>query len=109
MFELIIKYANGSVYWREYFKSMDLLNAWLALEQTRSYWLQEFTTQTVDHTPVPLSQEVLDAREAVRLQIRTLKIRIKTLASQNDLTAAELKEAVIKFLKILDLQKNFDT
>ncbi len=108
MFTLIIKYANGTVYWTDHFNSMDDLNSWLDVEKTRSYWKEEFTTEVIDNTPPAASQDEIDQREAVRTQIQTLKSRIKTLAGQNDLTAAELKEIVIKFFKIMLLQNSLD-
>lgn|SRR5678816_1265964 len=108
MFRLIIKYQNGDVYWRESFNSMAELNAWLAEERTRSYWKEEFTTEVQDLTPPPPTQEQIDQQAALQLQIATLKARIKVLAGQSDLTAAEIKEALMKFIKIQLLRKALD-
>lgn len=108
MFELIIKFADGTVYWRERFISLYYLNRWLSVEQTRPYWKQEFVTEIVDHTPPPPTQEELDARAALKLQINTLKARVKALATQSDLTAAEVKEAIMKYLRIRVLRKEME-
>lgn len=50
-----------------------------------------------------------EATEATRItQVKTLKQRVKSLAGQTDLTAAELKEAVMKLIKAMVLDKNLE-
>jgi hypothetical protein len=41
-------------------------------------------------------------------QIATFKQRLKTLAAQSDMTAADLKEAIMKLLKMIVLRKDLD-
>ena|ERR1044072_6065533 len=108
MFRLIIKNPDGTVYWRESFNNREDLDEWLAEEQTRPYWNPGFTTDIQDLTPPPPSQGDIDAEAQKRQQIATLKARIKTLATQNDLTAAEIKEALMKFLRIQALLNSLD-
>jgi hypothetical protein len=103
MFKLIIKRADNSIYWVEYFHSQNELTRWLTVEMTRPYWLPEFTTETIDMTPPPPSQDELDAIAAKQNQMTTFKHRVRSLARQNDLTAAEIKEALWKYLKAIDL------
>jgi hypothetical protein len=45
-------------------------------------------------------QSEIDAETTRRAQIRAFKQRLKTLAGQSDLTAAEVKEAILKFIKL---------
>lgn len=108
MFELIIKYANGSVYWVERFQTQTELENWLASERTRPYWKSEFTTETVDHTPPPPTQQEIDDATQRRQAIALLKARVKALAAQSDLTAAEVKEAIMKFIKLHLLLSSLD-
>lgn len=50
----------------------------------------------------------IEAENAKRTQIRTLKQRVKALANQEDLTNAEIKEALMKLIKAMLLNKDFD-
>lgn len=102
MFKLTIKNADASVYWTQKFKTMALLNAWLDEEKTRSYWKQEFTTEILDVTPVPVSPD--PAMVLRRQQMLALKARLEDLDAQVDLTAAELKELARKLFKLLKLK-----
>lgn len=108
MFRLIIKNPDGTVYWIEHFNSRSDLDKWLEQEQTRPYWNAGFTTDIQDLTPPPPTQEQIDAEAQKRQQIATLKARIKTLAGQSDMTAAEVKEALMKFLRIQALLNSLD-
>jgi hypothetical protein len=106
MFELTIKNKDGSTYWVERFNSQTEAEKWLATEQTRKYWKEDFSWEIVDKTPPPPppSQEELDRRAA----ILSLKQRIKELANQADLTAGEVKESIHKLIKLRALMKELD-
>lgn len=104
MFELVITYADGSFYWREYFNSLQEANNWLAIEKTRPYWQSTFRSTITDKTPPPAAPiPVPDASQIS--QIQSLRTRIRELANQPDLTAAEVKEAIFKFIKLLVLKR----
>lgn len=102
MFEIIIKQADGSVYWTEHFGSLAKAEEWIAEEQTRKYWNKTYTYEILDRTPPPH----VDSPEEVekKSQMATFKNRIKTLAQQEDLTASEVKEAILKFIKFMALR-----
>jgi hypothetical protein len=102
--KLTIKRADNSVYWVEHFDSQNDLDKWLAVEMTRPYWNSEFTTETLDITPPPLTQDQLNAIATRKAAIETLKNRLNDLDGLNDLTAAELKEMARKFFKLLKLK-----
>lgn len=104
---LIIKKADGSTYWTEYFNSMALLNAWLSVEQTRPYWDKSFTTQIVDNTPAPPTAADIAAAAALKTQNDTLKLRLAALAAQPDMTASDIKETLMKFMKLKLLNGEF--
>lgn len=89
-FELVIKNADGSTYWRESFESKLSLNQWLNEEKTRPYWKKEFTTEIVDHTA-----ELKAAEDA-------LKAAAKAAADANKAARAELKKLRDKKNKTLD-------
>jgi len=108
MFQLLIKKADGSLYWKEHFNLLSDLNTWLTEERKRKYWKEEFTTEVIDLTPTPPTAEELAAEAARKTQIQALKIRIKELDALSDLTAAETKEALRKFIKLRILMKDFD-
>jgi hypothetical protein len=113
MFELIIRAADGSIYWSERFNSQSEAQKWLAEEQTRKYWKPEFTTQIIDHTPsrpAPPTQDEIDAENQRLITIATLKQRLKVLAAKADVdvTAADLKEAIFKLIKMKVLTKELD-
>lgn len=105
MFELIIKKADQSIYWKEQFSSLAKAQAWLAVEQTRPYWNVGYSTQIIDHTPIPPTPEeqaIIDAaKEAKRLQLLNLRTRLQALDEAADLTVAEVKEALRKLVKYL--------
>lgn len=107
MFELLIKFKDGQLYWREFFNSPEEMKKWLAVEQTRPYWKNDFTTEVVDHTPLP--DPAADAANAARkTQIDTLRARLAALDDQADLTAAEVKECLRKTLKLLRLRGHLE-
>lgn len=108
MFKLTIKFQNGDVYWTEFFNSMDQLNDWLDAEVTRPYWSQNFTTEVEDLTPPGPTQEEIEAENERVQQVALLRSRVKELANQSDLTASEVKEAIMKFIKIQLLNRILD-
>ena len=104
MFELTIKKENGDTYWVERFNTLAAAQKWIAIEQTRSYWDPAYTYEIVDKTPPPPTQDELDAIDQRKQQLQVLKARLKALAAQSDLTAAEVKELVLKLAKFLYLK-----
>jgi hypothetical protein len=108
MFELTIKNPDGSQYWKEHFNTLADANKWLNEEKTRKYWQAGFTTQIVDNTPPPPSDADVAAAAALKAQIATLKQRVKVLANQADLTAADIKEAIFKLVKAMALRGDLD-
>jgi hypothetical protein len=108
MFELIVKKSNGEFHWREHFNSLEDAQKWIREEQTRSYWDKSLIFEITDKTPPLPSQAEIDSAATKKDQIKNLKARVKNLTAQPDMTPAELKEAVMKFLKIKDLQSEFD-
>jgi hypothetical protein len=50
----------------------------------------------------------IEAEETRRSQIKNLRQRVKQLANQDDLTAGELKEGVIKLIKAMLLNRELD-
>lgn len=112
MFELIIKNSDGSEYWKERFNSSAQAQRWIEEEKTRSYWKKDFTYEVIDHSPPPESDVDREARETVettkRAALAALRARLNELDSQADLTAAEVKEQVRKFLKFIKLKGFLD-
>ncbi len=108
MFRLIIKRADASIYWTEHFNSLNELNLWLAKEQLRPYWLQEYTTEITDLTPPPPSQGQIDAIAAKKAVMLALKTRLDALDALPDLTAIELKEMARKLYKLIKLKSITD-
>jgi hypothetical protein len=108
MIKLVIKQADGSVYWTEHFNLLSDLNKWLNEERNRPYWKQDFTTEMTDLTPPPPTQAELDAIAALASQKQALKSRIKTLSSQADLTTADIKEAIFKLIKLMAIKNDLD-
>ena len=71
MIILTIKKANGDVYWVERFKSVAEKDAWLANEQKRPYWRNDFTIEVVDKTADDeAAQEAVDAAIAANKIVR---------------------------------------
>lgn len=48
MFKLIIKKQDQSIYWTEYFDSLNNLNTWLDEEKTRPYWTRSYATEIIN-------------------------------------------------------------
>lgn len=108
MFQLVIKRPDGSIYWTEYFNSMAELNRWLEQEKTRDYWKSDYTTEIKDNSPKPPSQAELDEVASKNAQIKNLKQRVKALTAQADMSPADVKEALMKFLKMRDLMGDLE-
>lgn len=56
MFKLTIFKSDLSVYWVDYFNSINELNKWLDIEKTRPYWDLSWTHLIEDISPV-ISEE----------------------------------------------------
>jgi hypothetical protein len=69
MTNLLIKKADGSLYWSENFYSLNEAEGWLAEERSRPYWKPEYTWEFVDKTPPPPSAAEL-AEKAKKIQDR---------------------------------------
>lgn len=63
--------------------------------------------QTYDVIVTDLTSEE-QAEQTKKNQVNNLKQRLKVLSEQNDLTAAEVKEAIMKFIKFKALAKDLD-
>lgn len=65
IYKLVIKRANGTVYWAEQFNSQAELNKWLAEEKTRPYWdaawSVEISALDLEITKTP-EQQIQEAR-----------------------------------------------
>jgi hypothetical protein len=62
-------------------------------------------TYTIEITDI---QSEVDAEVTRKTQIQALRQRIKALANQADMTAADVKEAIMKYLKLKLLNKDLD-
>jgi hypothetical protein len=69
MFKLIIKKQDGSLYWTEHFNTLDDADKWLDEEMTRPYWDATLTSEIIDMTPSPPTQEEL-TQQATNLAAR---------------------------------------
>ena len=99
MIKLEIKNADGSHYWTEHFNDLDSAKKWYSEEQTRKYWQKDRAAQFIDLTPPPLSKEEKDKKKAEEEESRNRKSLLKMLAQKEDLTVAELKQAVELILR----------
>jgi hypothetical protein len=104
MFELLIKKLDGSIHWKEHFNTIEDAQKWITEEQTRTYWDATNTFEITDKTPPPMSDADKAVIAAKDTQVNTFKQRIKALANQPDLTAAEIKEAIFKYIKMKVMQ-----
>jgi hypothetical protein len=99
MLKLEIKNADGSHYWTEHFNDLASAEKWYAEEQTRNYWKADRVAQFIDKTPPPPSKEEKDKEKAKEEDSRNRKSLLKMLAQKEDLTVAELKQAVELILR----------
>lgn len=89
MIKVILKRANGSIYWREEFKTLQEADKWIKNEQSKSYWLDTNIVETIDKTA-----EVEAEKEAAAIAY-TEKLAQKELAASKlvgigGLTATEI-------------------
>lgn len=95
--ELIIKRADGSVYWRDGFNSREEAERWLASEQTRPYWDPLFTVEHVDRSKEYADKKVADeaerlTRQTARLQKKAQAKAIKDKSNKNQKDLEDLLE-----------------
>jgi hypothetical protein len=71
-------------------------------------WVKSGNTLLVDNAKLTAYQTAKQAAETSENNKQTamtnLKARLKTLAQQDDLTAAEVKESILKFIKFMSLR-----
>lgn len=103
MFQLTIKNIDGSIYWQTYFNSRADVDRWLTEERKRAYWNSSYVIEIVDQTPIQNADD-LAAIAARNAQTLSLKQRVRALADQADLTNADIKEAIFKYIKMKVLQ-----
>ena len=102
MFNLVIYKEDGSIYRKDYFNTRAEAEKWLAVEQTREYWNNDFTYELIDNSP---SQQELEQRE----QEKTLRNKerkaqrnaIRGIKNANNI--AQLKVALIELIKYLEI------
>ncbi|MCK4609472.1 MAG: hypothetical protein KAT71_08315 [Gammaproteobacteria bacterium] len=105
MYKLEIKRQDGSTYWIEYFNTQADADSWLAKEQTRKYWSQDFSSSVVYEGPTPeeiaaKEQAEIDeqvARDVVRAKIEASKASLPTM------TLPQLRDLMSDLLTHLDL------
>jgi hypothetical protein len=111
MITLTIRKADNSIYWTEYFNSVDEANKWLDIERTRSYWIQSYTTQIIDNTPPQPEKDAAAAAELLRkTKIAEVVQNLRDLHDipVADLTNAHLKAISVNTLKLMKLRKDLD-
>ena len=74
MIELVIKYENGSVYWKENFNSQEECDKWLDNEKAQPYWKPEFTYES---HPINLKDPVKEAEKEAKRTLRESKHQAK--------------------------------
>ena len=105
MIDLIIKKEDGSVYWKEYFNSLDECNKWLEIEKTRPYYDPKYTEEIIDNTPPPKSEADIAKEEADKLAKESLKDLIKKLKKSDLSTVSACADAILNLIKLLNLDK----
>jgi hypothetical protein len=98
MVTLVIKYANGEVYFVQVFNTLQEAQDWLSLEQKRTYWKKDFIVEIVDKT-----QEIKDYETANELKIKKQLEDEKT--AKDSLAAVDFKKikTVDDVVKVLEL------
>jgi hypothetical protein len=97
MITLKIFNPDGSVYWQEYFDTIQDQEVWLNEEQTRPYWDPNFTTQVIDDhepmTPVPPTADELAVLAGLQAQAKGAEIiaAIYALNDSKNVTSAEIQ------------------
>jgi len=89
MIILTIKKSNGDVYWVERFKTTAEKNKWLASEQAKPYWSDDFTLEVVDRTTDIAAAEQA-AKDAFNTKIGNIETAAAKLVGIGGLTAAEV-------------------
>lgn len=100
MVEIIILKGDGSHYWTMQTNTRAEMDAWIATEQTRSYWKSDFTfaiTEIV--TPEPSAEEL--ARRVALLQKRS---DLKSLVKSDMTNISDVKDAILKILEVLNIK-----
>lgn len=99
MIKLEIKYADGSLYWKEHFNSQADCDKWLAEEKTRPYWKPEFTSSSVDLNPQdPVADADRAAKQALKAQKYTDRVaQLKALDWSTVTSMAQVKP-ILKLL-----------
>jgi len=104
MFKLTIFNPDLSVYWIEHFNTQAELDKWFAEEQTRPYWNRKFTHQIEDLTPPEKTSEEKAQEEFQRVDRINVMNELKTLKVADMNNIAEVKNVLIKVLKVIGIQ-----
>lgn len=88
---LLIKYAEGSLYWREYFDSIEACNHWLDEEKTRPYWKKDFVIEIDDNT-VALKEAERLSKEAFQQALALRKQKLDAIKALKDKPAKSAKD-----------------
>lgn len=102
MIKLEILEPSGKVYWTEHFRDPAALDKWLAEEQTRSYWKQEYTTRITDNRPTAEDELKRQAEiDLYRDKVGTAVQQLKALEINNLRTIEDLKSALVIIKNLL--------
>lgn len=123
MYKILLEYPNGKQEVRQFQNSDEFQTSSTILWDTRvdGAMPDEITlggmvkvngVLQVDAQKYTAYQAMVDSETSAettkRQQIQTLRQRVKTLAGQSDLTAAEVKEAIMKFIKLMVLKNQLE-
>lgn len=101
MITLTILKQDGSLYWTEYFNDMPKAQAWLAEEQSRSYWDKTYAANFIDNTP-PEPTEVEKAQNEA-------KVAAQLTLMKTDYIVLKLAEGMALGTDIKHLIKKYDS
>lgn len=105
-FQLVIKNADGSPYWTEYFQTKKDLNIWLDEEKTRKYWRKDFIVEIVDNSEAVAKAEK-DALDALKVQQDKKELLIsdlKKFKKTKKPSADEIQQAILNILALIGIQ-----
>lgn len=104
-FELVIKNADGSVYWTEGFDSRLDLNTWLKEEKSRPYWKKNFVVEELDNSKAVEKAEAATeaARAAFEEKAKLTREEIKAMVQKKPKTVAEAVALLEKIVEHLGL------